>query len=92
VDCDHAVRSKRSGGMVIHIPTRAASDQDDIGAGRHNRFTNGCHGAIDAALIDDETTVAGNQAREQRSICIVDGPERQGCLGFDDVVSSKNAT
>jgi hypothetical protein len=64
VDRDHAGLSKRSGGMVIRTHTRPAGNQDDIGAGRHNRFTNGCNGAIDAALLDDETTVAGNQASE----------------------------
>jgi hypothetical protein len=53
VDRDHAGLSKRSGGMVIRTHTRPAGNQDDIGAGRHNRFTNGCNGAIDTALLDD---------------------------------------
>jgi hypothetical protein len=76
VDRDHTDLSKRSGGMVIRTPAGAASHQDDIGAGGHNRFTNGRNGAIDTPPVNDYAAVAGNQAGEQRSICIVDGPER----------------
>src|SRR5262245_11052142 len=77
--------------MVIHTRTGAASDQDDIGAIGHNCLTNGSDGAIDAALVSDETAVAGNQAGEQRSICIVDGPVRQRRPGFDQIASSEDA-
>jgi len=60
VDRDYTRCIKRRGGMVIRTHTGAACNQDDIGAGGHNRRTNGCKGAINAALLDEETTVAGN--------------------------------
>jgi hypothetical protein len=78
--------------MVILTRTRATRNQNDVGAGRHNRFTNGCDGAIDAALVGDEAAVAGDQAREQRSICVVNCPAQQRCPGFAHTASSDDAT
>jgi hypothetical protein len=92
VDRDHTGLSKRSEGMVICTRTRAAGDQNDIGVGGHDRFTNSSNGGIDAVLVSDETAVASNQAGEQWSICIVDGPGREGRPGFDHIASSQQAT
>src|SRR5262249_48822319 len=77
---------------VIPTHTGAADNQDDIRAGGLNRLTNGCNGAINAALLDEETTVAGNEAGEHRSICIVNAPERQGRSGFNHIASSEDTT
>jgi hypothetical protein len=74
--------------MVICTRAGAASDQNDIDVGGHDRFTNGCNGAIDTALVSDETAVASNQTGEQWSICIVDGPGREERPGFDRIASS----
>ena len=52
----------------------------------------GRHRAIDAPPVSDETAVAGDQAFKQWSICIVDGPERQGRPGFNHIASSEDAT